>query len=338
MLRSAAPLTLVALLGLLSSPAAASAEASAQAQTSAEAQPAEAEPAEPTWRWRKQDKPVKVVLLAGSIGAYKASPYSEQLAGMCSNIEMRNISQTGLGAWALRKHFEQQVLDNRRLRWNVDGEEYWLIFGGGLNSVGNPKGNAYHMVRLFELAHRRGMKVVGLTISPWGDESDKRWRGIDGLRAKRNTRHSVDFVLGKLDPAAAMGHFVEKRRRDADAPWDPAELPDIAVDLYDSPLRDRDAQPRDIEQMREELSKSKSWAKAHKDLDETQRETKLESDAHEAAHLPQWFLRPELRSFDHIHPNKDGHRIIAETICPQMPASWGCTCPSPSDAPAGEAG
>lgn len=285
-----------------------------------------AEPAPPTWRWRDEQRPVKVVLLAGSIGAYRSHPYSEQLAGMCANIEVRNISQTGLGAWALRKHFEQQVLDNTRLRWNVEGEEYWLIFGGGLNSVGNPKGNAYHMVRLFELAHRRGMKVVGLTIGPWGDDSDKRWRGISGLRSKRNTLHSVDFVLGTLSPREAMGSYAEKRRRDADSAWDPSEQADIAVNLYDSALRDRTAEPRDLEQMRTLLQGSRDWQRAHADLDELQRQTKLEADAHEAATLPQWFLRPELRSFDHIHPNADGHRIIAETICPQMPASWGCTC------------
>lgn len=325
MLRTAASFAILTLLGLAASPV--------RADGTSSTEPAEAEaegPAAPTWRWRKEDKPVKVVLLAGSIGAYRADPYAEQLAGMCSNIELRNISQTGLGAWALRKHFEQQVLGNNRLRWNVDGEEYWLIFGGGLNSVGNPNGNAYHMVRLFELAHRRGMKVVGLTISPWGDDEDKRWRGTAGLRTKRNTQHSVDFVLGKLDPREAMGNLVEKRRRDADSPWDPAEQPDIAVDLYDSPLRDRDAAPRDLEAMREELRKNKSWIKAHADLDEAQRETKLEADAQEAASLPQWFLRPELRSFDHIHPNADGHRIIATEICNEAPPSWGCSCPTPA--------
>ncbi|MCA9651268.1 MAG: SGNH/GDSL hydrolase family protein [Myxococcales bacterium] len=333
--RKAAPVALVALLGLVPDPARAHSSATTEgsARIEAEAQPAEpaeeAAPVEPTWRWRQDDKPVKVVVLAGSIGAYRSHPYSEQLQEMCSNVEVRNISQTGLGAWALRKHFEQQVLDNSRLRWNVDGEEYWLVFGGGLNSVGNPKGNVYHMVRLFELAHRRGMKVMGLTIGPWGDESDKRWRGLEGLRSKRNTLHSVDFVLGTLTPAEAMGSYVEKRRVDADAPWDRSELPDVAVNLYDSRLRDRDAEPRDLEPMRELLRKDKGWAKAHAELDELQRETKLEADAQEAAELPRWFLRKELRSFDHIHPNADGHRIIAETICPTAPASWGCACPAP---------
>lgn len=295
------------------------------------AQPAEAEAEEapaPTWRWRKADKPVKVVVLAGSIGAYKRNPYSQQLAGMCPNVEVRNISVTGLGAWALKKHFEAQVLGNNYLRWNVEGEEYWLVFGGGLNSVGNPKSNAHHMRRLFELAHRRGMKVVGLTISPWGDDSDKRWRGLAGLGARRNTQRSVDFVMGRLDPKAALGNFAEKRKAGADAPWQPGELPDVAVDLYDSPLRNPEAPLRDLDEMRALLQKDKKWQRAHADLDEGQRQTKLEADAHRVAETPRWYLRPELRSFDHIHPNEDGHTIIAAEICAQVPASWGCTCPT----------
>lgn len=301
---------------------------------------ATAEPEPATWRWRKEDKPVKVVVLAGSIGAYKRNPYSEQLAGMCSNIEVRNISVTGLGAWALKKHFEHQVIGNSRLRWNVEGEDYWLIFGGGLNSVGNPRSNAHHMRRLFELAHRRGMKVIGLTISPWGDESDKRWRGLAGLGARHNTVQSVDFVMGRLDPKEALGSFADKRRVPADAPWDPSEIADIGIDLYDSPLRNPDAPLRDIDAMRTLLTKDKKWQRAHADLDESQRQTKLEADAQHAAELPRWYLRPELRSFDHIHPNEDGHAIMASMICAKMPAQWGCTCPAPEavapSAPAGD--
>jgi hypothetical protein len=52
------------------------------------------------------------------------------------------------------------------------------------------------------------------------------------------------------------------------------------------------------------------------------------SDAATAAEIPRWFLREELRSFDHIHPNSEGHRLIAEAACPRLPASWGCECPN----------
>ncbi len=291
-----------------------------------DAPPAEAEPP-PTWRFRKADKPVKVVVLAGSIGAYRRNPYSQQLASMCTNVEIKNISKTGLGAWALKKRFQQQVIDNDRLRWNQEGEEHWLIFGGGLNSVGNPRSTNHHMRRLFEVAHRRGMKVVAMTLTPWGDEKDKRWRGIGGLRSLRTTQAVVDFTLGRLTPAQALGSFAAKRRVEADAPWQANEIPDIAIDLYDSVLRDREAPMRDLNVMREDLAKDKAWQRAHKELDDFQRANALELDAIAATEIPRWYMRPELRAFDHIHPNADGHRLMAETMCPQLPASWGCTCP-----------
>lgn len=330
--RAALPLALI-LCGLSSPSARAHGQADTLEPEDEPAAEADVEPP-PTWRFRKEDKPVKVVVIAGSVGAYKRQPYSDQLAEMCTNIEVRNLSKTGLGAWALKKHFQSQVLDNPYLRWNIEGQEHWMIFGGGLNSVGNPRSTNHHIRRLFELAHRRGMKVVGLSLSPWGDDSDKRWRGISGLQSLRNTQAVVDFMLGRLTPQQALGSFAEKRRVEADAPWEPTEVADIAVDLYDSPLRNRNAPLRDKEQMREALSKSKAWMKAHAELDEGQRQTKLEIDAQDAAEIPRWYLRPELRSFDHIHPNADGHRLMAEIMCPSLPQSWGCTCPAPGSAKA----
>jgi hypothetical protein len=271
---------------------------------------------------------VKVVVLAGSIGAWARQSYAVQIQGMCANVEVRNISQTGLGAWALKQRFQQQVLDNPHLRWNEDGQEHWLVFGGGLNSVGNPKSTNHHMRRLFEQAHRRGMKVVGLTLTPWGDDRDKRWRGVEGLRSRRVTKHVVDYTMGRLTPEQALGALAGERHGGADAPWDPSELADLAIDLYDSPLRDHDAPLRDLDEMRTMLAKSKQWQRATAQLDELQHQTKLEADAQEAAELPRWYLRKELRSFDHIHPNEQGHRLIAEIMCPSLPESWGCTCPS----------
>jgi hypothetical protein len=289
--------------------------------------PAEAAEPPPTWRFRRDDKPVKVVVLAGSIGAWPRQPYAVQLEALCRNVEVRNISKTGLGAFALKQRLEQQVLDNPHLRWDVEGQEHWLVFGGGLNSVGSPKTTNHHMRRLFELAHRRGMKVVGLTLTPWGDDRDKRWRGVDGLRSRRVTQAVVDFTMGRLSPEQALGSFAGKRRVAADAPWDPSELADVTIDLYDSPLRDLDAPLRDLDEVRAMLAKSREWQRAHAELDELQRTTKLEADALAVAEIPRWYLRQELRSFDHIHPNEKGHRLIAEIMCPSLPESWGCTCP-----------
>ncbi|MCX4244354.1 SGNH/GDSL hydrolase family protein [Paraliomyxa miuraensis] len=317
----------VALLALTSAPTAHAEPPDAATEEGAN------EPAEPppTWRFRHDDKPVKVVVLAGSIGAWPRQPYAEQLENLCANVEVRNISKTGLGAWALKERFEQQVIDNGHLRWNVEGQEHWLVFGGGLNSVGNPRSTNHHMRRLFELAHRRGMKVVGLTLTPWGSDQDKRWRDVNGLKSLRTTRAVVDFIMGRLDPEQALGALASKRRVAADAPWDPSELPDVSIDLHDSPLRDREAPLRDLDEVRQMLAKSKEWQRAHSDLDELQRQTKLEADAREVAEIPRWYMRKELHSFDHIHPNADGHRLMAETMCPSLPESWGCACPSQDD-------
>ena len=54
-------------------------------------------------------------------------------------------------------------------------------------------------------------------------------------------------------------------------------------------------------------------------------------DAAEAASVPQWWLREDLRAFDHIHPNSEGHALISALMCPSLPESWGCACPAPVD-------
>lgn len=283
-------------------------------------------PERPTWRFRDADRPVKVVVLAGSIGAFRGQPYARRLERMCADVEVRNLSRTGLGAWALKRRFAEQVLDNARVNPRAHGEqEHWLVFGGGLNSVGAPRSTNHHMRRLFLLAHRAGFRVVGLTLTPWGDEGDRRWRGTEGLRRRKATQLVSDFVLGKLTPREALGGHAAKRG-DADAPWIPEELPDIAIDLYDSPLRDREAAPRELAAMREAVQDDRRWQRENARLDDATRALQAEADAQMAAELPRWYLRPELRSFDHIHPNAEGHRLIAATMCPRLPESWGCRC------------
>jgi len=280
-----------------------------------------------SWRFKQSDKPVKVFVLAGSIGAWPKGPYAEHFQNWCSKVEVKNLSKTGFGAYALRKRFEEQVLQNRYLSLRDPDLEHWLVFQGGLNSVGTPEKTNKEIRQLFLSAHQRGISVVGLSLTPWGDESDsRRWRGTAGLTYKRHTQTVVDYVAGRSDPKQALGSYRE-RRDDPEAPWDPAELADVGVDLYDSDLRDRTAALRDIDKLRKELVKSKDWQKAHADLDEAERAWALDHDAQRAAEIPRWYLRPDLRGFDHIHPNADGHRLLAEITCPQLPASWGCACP-----------
>lgn len=319
----------LSLVGVSSTAVAQDPEAAAEAESAAEPV---------NWRFKDADRPVKVIFLAGSVGAWPKDPYSSRLEGFCRNVEAKNLSKTGLGALALKQRFKKQVLENRRvpLGRGDDTSEYWLVFQGGLNSVAMPESTNHHIRDLYVLAHSKGIKVVGFTLTPWGDEGDRRrWAGIGGLIYRDFTLKLVDYTLGRLDPAEALGDYASKRKVDADAPWDPSELPDIAVDLYHAPyLRHADAPLRELAPLRKALEKDPSWKKRLKELSEDERDAELDKAAAQAAELPQWFMREELRSFDHIHPNADGHLRIASLACPKMPESWGCECP---EVPAGMA-
>ncbi|MFV8750493.1 hypothetical protein ACNOYE_08065 [Nannocystaceae bacterium ST9] len=293
----------------------------------------------PTWRFKKADRPIKVMVLAGSIGAWPKKPYAEHIQTMCSKVEVKNLSKVGEGAWALRKRFASQVVENGYVNLKDPSFDYWLVFQGGLNSVGTPEKTNKDIRQLFLDAHKRGVEVVGLSLTPWGEESDKRrWAGIAGLEYKRHTQIVVDYVVGRLTPQQALGTY-RSSRSDPDGPWDPAELADVGIDLYDSDLRDRNAGLRDVAKLRAALAKDKGWMADHAGLDEAALAQALDDAAALAAEIPRWYLRPELHSFDHIHPNEQGHALIAEIICPQLPASWGCSCPNaapPEPAPAPE--
>lgn len=288
--------------------------------------PAPAEPP-PTWRFKLADRPVKVVVLAGSIGAWPKQPYAERLQKLCKHVEVKNLSKVGFGAFQLRQRFKQQVLD-RLAQLKQPGTEHWLVFQGGLNSVGTPERTNHDIREMFVLAHARGFKVVGLSLTPWGDESDKRWAGAGGLRYLRATTRVVDFVLGALSPREALGDYARQRRVGADAGWEDDERAEVAVDLYRSALRATEAPLRELAALERALGRDRGWQAAHAGLAPDAREAALRAEAAAAAEIPRWFLREELRSFDHIHPNAEGHRLIAEATCPKLPASWGCECPT----------
>lgn len=297
-------------------------------------------PAPPTWRFRKADRPIKVVLLAGSIGAWPKSPYIKRFEQMCPRVETRNISKVGMGAYQLKQRFKEQVLENRRISWSTQGEgapeEFWLVFQGGLNSVGMPEKTNRYVRDIFMLAHRRGMRVVGLSLTPWGDDSDaKRWRNAaDALRYLAATRKIVDFVVGRLYPNVALGEHA-KKRDDPRAPWSAEEVADVGIDLFDSALRERTATLRDRAAVERELESDRRWRAQLAAQPEDERAAWREAQIQAARQVPTWWLRADLRAFDHIHPNTDGHALIAELACPQLPASWGCQCPvAPVAAPA----
>ena len=283
------------------------------------------------WRFTLPERRVKVVLLAGSIGAHRDRPYARVLQEACSNVEIRNLSAVGLGAPQLFNRFRDEVLEGRTFPWGVEGYELWLMWNGGLNSAGSAIRTNRSIRRAFVAAHRRGMSVVGLTLSPWGSLSDRRWRDAGAIETLRNTRGIVDFVMGRNTPAEALGHYVSDRDV-PDAPWDPSELADVRVDLYNSRLRAVDAAPRDAAAMQALLERDRRWRRTIEALPEAERSSRTASDVGLLSEMPRWFLRPEYTGFDPIHPNTEGHQLIAETVCPTLPASWGCTCP-PRPAP-----
>jgi hypothetical protein len=279
-----------------------------------------------TWRFRDSDRPIKVAVVAGSIGAYAKGPFHRRIEDACPKVEVKNLSKTGIGAFAMKQVFKDQVVDNWSVRpGKTEGDEHWLMFAAGVNSIGMPKSTNHHLRRLMTMAHNHGMKVLALSPAPWGTDKSSKFQGLEGLHRRRATQLVTDFLMGKLDPDTALGEHANSRKGSPDK-FEDDELPDIAVDIYDSPLRDSDAAQRDVQAMREEIGGDRSWKRDHKDLDAAARAAQLEADAWMAADVPRWFMKPDYQAFDHVHPNEEGHRIIAEVTCPKLPASWGCDC------------
>lgn len=276
---------------------------------------------EPVGTWAFQTtRPVKAVVAGGSIAAFVGAGFGDQLQGACRNLEVVNIAKARYSAWAVMKRFEAQVLRNP----NIDPKthETWAFVLGGLNSVGNPEKTNADVLALYRMARDAGFKVVGLSLSPWGSESDtKRWAGFAGVGRQDNTRKAVDFVMGRLTPAEALGRYAEGRTA-----WRPGDLPDVAVDLYDSPLRDRDAPLRPAGPLEASVDTDTLASKRLAAVPESQRKAERKRLVEQARALPRWYLRPDLHSFDSIHPNREGHRIIAAQICRKAPATWGCDC------------
>lgn len=287
--------------------------------------PESEEPA-PTWRWKQADKTVKVTVIAGSVGAFAGQSFHKRIGGVCENVEVRNLSKTGIGALQMKQRFRGQVLKNRYINLTDEQYEHWVFVASGLNSIGMPEMTNHYLKGLVELAHGRGMKALMLSPTPWGTEKLSKFKGLEGLSKRDATAIVVDYVMGRNTPDVALGRYTAKRSVDATADWDAGEIVDIGIDLYDSALRNQEAELRDVEKMRRLLEKDRSWKKAHAELDEEAYEAALAADAQRAAEVPQWFMRPELRGFDYIHPNAEGHRAIAQVTCPSLPESWGCDC------------
>lgn len=277
-----------------------------------------------TWRFKKDDRPIKAVVVGGSVTAWPRGSFGHFIEAACPRVEVKRKGKARLGSAQLKSRFYWQVVRNRRVK-SEDHEALWLIFQGGLNSIATPEMTNRDTADIFKMAHKKGMKVLALTVGPWGAQSDKRrWRYANGLRYKRYTQSTVDFVMGRLSVQEALGRFAVNR----DAPqWLPEEKPDIAIDLYDSPLRDKDAELVE-EEVARRYTERNPWVREQlKGLaSDAERKEALAAFVQEVRELPRWFMKKELHAFDHIHPNMEGHRLMAQTICPELPSEWSCSC------------
>ncbi len=268
------------------------------------------------------DRPIKTVLVGGSVAAFTGGGFADQLQGACANVEIVNLAKARLGAAAIRTRFHMQVLQNPNLAdWRNGAGERWAMVLGGLNSVGNPEQTNANVLGIYHAAHDAGLKVVGLTLGPWGDDSDKRWAGFAGIRRQDNTRRAADFVMGRLTPTAALGKMAAGQ-----STWKTGDLPDVAVDLYDSELRDSTATTRPEAPLAARIDSDPEVTKMLEAVPAGSRASERARILKQAVEIPRWYLRKDLRSFDHIHPNREGHRVIAAQICKKAPASWGCDC------------
>jgi hypothetical protein len=101
----------------------------------------------------------------------------------------------------------------------------------------------------------------------------------------------VDFVLGTLTPAEALGEYTPAGRPGADAAWQADELADVAVDLYRSALRAADGAPERSRGDGAALRRTGRGAAAHAELAPDAQAAALRRDAAVAAEIPRWFLR-----------------------------------------------
>lgn len=266
-----------------------------------------------TTGWRTQ-RPIKAVVLGGSISMYYAGNFGQFLHYGCRDLEVINRGQVGAGARKILGNLREQVVAEKG--FSVLPGKGWVIVQGGLNSVWAPQSTSWWLSRIFVEAHDAGFQVAALSLSPWGSDDDPRFDGWKGLRLHVATEHVVDFVLGRLKPAEALGRRAGQRTGASDT-WESNELPDLAVDLWRSPLKAGNAA-----KLREAGPLDASYGSGPGAHHPDERKAWIDR----ARATPRQYLAKTYHDFDHIHPNTAGHRLIAALLCQQAPKEWRCDC------------
>lgn len=191
-----------------------------------------------TWTFQDPSKKIKIIVTGGSMSQmdYFAMGYGRWVARICKNVEVVNIAEVSCNSSDIQKKFQSRVLDNRNLDLDATGVEYWMMIQGGLNNVSNPNRVNKDFMELFRTVHSKGMKVVGLTLVPWGRPGkDKRWKGESAKKYQAWTRQCVDWMMGRLTPTEALGKLCPAGKTS----FSRDELPDVAINLFDTPLLDK---------------------------------------------------------------------------------------------------
>lgn len=252
----------------------------------------------PVWR---TDRPHKAVVIGGSISKYFAGNFGQFLEHGCSKLEVLNRGEVGAGGAKLLRNLQREVLDKPAVLRPMQGGKGWILFQGGLNSVAQVRGTMQRLAELFSLAHSADLRVLALSLTPWGADSDARFAGWKGLQLHQATAEVSRFLTGK--PAADSGFVAD-------------QLPDIGIDLWNSELRDAQAPLRAAAPLEASFASS-PYRK------DTQRKGEWVAAARA---VPRHYLAAAYRGFDHTHPGTAGHRLMAALACQQAPAEWQCDC------------
>lgn len=259
-------------------------------------------------RFRDKERPHKLVVVAGSIGAYRGESYPRLLASRCTQLEVLNLAKTGLGVRALSARFRRF---DKRLWRRQRSYDRWLLFGGGLNSIANVAATRRTLNGLFAHAHARGYRVAALSPTPWGSLRDPRFRGDSGARYLAATAATAAHIL---NPPETLR---------------PEMRADLRVDLLNSPLRAQATEALPTPWLAQRLRRLPEMRRKLRRRSAEARQQALSEAVEAHFERSKAFMASQYRAFDHIHPNNAGHALIFAELCPALPESWQCDCRIP---------